>query len=499
MRLMQTPLPTDFWKACGSAAPLRLLVDGTDAKQIADFPLPFAVLGRGPACDLVLNHPEISRRHAYLQVIRGRLWCLDLLSRTGVLRSGLRETNFCIDPAREMHVGPFRLLSLNAEAPGSDEINPFVARTRKNDPSVTIEFPKALATRQPTETPAWRLDRPITLVGRASPCKIRFQCSSVSRVHCSLVRTPEGVWAIDLLGHDGIFVNDQEVRWAKLEDQDRLRVGRFEMVVHVGLPAGRALTRFPENPTQQPAAVERSPSWNLSPIQSAPPSMIGTMATTGPTQLESAPGADAVQTLLLTFAQQFSLMQQQMFDQFQQSTAMMLQMFGRMQRDQLAVVRQELSEIRELNREITRLHAEMLKHRAAAPGAPGETLPDCLALPAPEASPSRLRAPSPPAHGTSPNGASPNGVSEIASKAAPEAEARASTKANGKAGTDRQGALEPLEQGAPAKLEQGVAAKTTADAPPGEEVYAWLTQRFSELQNERQTRWQKLVGTLMGK
>ena len=31
------------------------------------------------------------------------------------------------------------------------------------------------------------------------------------------------------------------------------------------------------------------------------------------------------------------------------------------------------------------------------------------------------------------------------------------------------------------------------------DVHAWLSQRFTDLQQERQTRWQKLVGMLLGK
>ena len=43
---------------------------------------------------------------------------------------------------------------------------------------------------------------------------------------------------------------------------------------------------------------------------------------------------------------------------------------------------------------------------------------------------------------------------------------------------------------------------TAASGPAeqtGVDVHAWLCQRFASLEQERQTRWQKLLGFLMGK
>ena len=49
---------------------------------------------------------------------------------------------------------------------------------------------------------------------------------------------------------------------------------------------------------------------------------------------------------------QFGMMQQQMFDQFQQAIAMMVQMFGEMHRDQMKVIREELDRLHELTDEL---------------------------------------------------------------------------------------------------------------------------------------------------
>src|SRR5690606_24205608 len=63
------------------------------------------------------------------------------------------------------------------------------------------------------------------------------------------------------------------------------------------------------------------------------------------------PPEAALQPLLAQLAQ----MQQQMCDQFQQATMMMAQLFSTMHRDQMQIIREELTHIRELSQEMRRL------------------------------------------------------------------------------------------------------------------------------------------------
>ena len=55
---------------------------------------------------------------------------------------------------------------------------------------------------------------------------------------------------------------------------------------------------------------------------------------------------------------------------------------------------------------------------------------------------------------------------------------------------------------APTQTSEAFADATTPagiDVPPGEDVHEWLCRRFADLQQERQTRWQRLMGVLTGK
>jgi hypothetical protein len=71
--------------------------------------------------------------------------------------------------------------------------------------------------------------------------------------------------------------------------------------------------------------------------------------------------SEVVESVLVPLVNQFGLMQQQMFDQFQQAMGMMLQMFGSMHRDQMEVIRAELEQIRELTEEFHTLKSELAK------------------------------------------------------------------------------------------------------------------------------------------
>ena len=68
---------------------------------------------------------------------------------------------------------------------------------------------------------------------------------------------------------------------------------------------------------------------------------IEVMASEATFPLKLAPSG-LTESMLVPLINQFGLMQQQMFDQFQQAMAMMVQMFGTMHREQMEVIRAEL-------------------------------------------------------------------------------------------------------------------------------------------------------------
>jgi hypothetical protein len=94
-----------FLEACGASGPLRLEWDDWEAGPVRrDFQQPMVLVGRDPRADLVLDHPLVGLRHAYLQLVEGRLFAIDLESRQG-LRWGVPGHGGRVDRSRPVQVG----------------------------------------------------------------------------------------------------------------------------------------------------------------------------------------------------------------------------------------------------------------------------------------------------------------------------------------------------------------------------------------------------------
>src|SRR5579883_252128 len=176
------------------------------------------------------------------------------------------------------------------------------------------------------------------------------------------------------------------------------------------------LPLIPSAAREQEKAGENSPAQGIAPVELPVP-------------------RNGVEILLMPLVSQFSQMQQQMFEQSQQTLLLMAQMFGNLQREQMAVIRQELEQIKELTRQLHTLQSQGMRQ-------------------------SRLPLPA------SPQAAAPSSPSPSLSwKPTSSAE----------------------------KTETPSAKLCNSD------VHVWLSQRLSALQEERQSRWQKVLSTLTRK
>jgi hypothetical protein len=417
-----------FFQACGRAGPLRLNIqeDGQAVEAERLLHQPFALVGCDPRMDLFLSHPQVARRHAYLQLQGGKLFCIDLQNQAEIQTGS--------DTEQPLRIGPFSLRA----ADGDSEHRPSLADSSASElwaeedlPEVALEFVNRLS--GPT---VWRMSTTLTLVGKAPSCRVRLVGSSVSKYHCSLVRTPLGLWVVDLFGKGGITVNDTPLRTARLEDGDRLQVGNFiirpryletpplaqQLLKHQA--SSISLPPFRQTLSQQETASTLEPLTDglslLASVPAVPPFV--------PAAGQPVPAnAELVQSLLVPIAQQLGTIQQQMFDQFQQAMLMMFQMFGKLQREQIGVIRDEMDRLHQLSQEVLALQTELAKR--------------------PQAAVETLQSP----------------------------------------------ALAPDARTVP----NGVAAKP--EPAPEKDMHVWLSQRLATLQQERQTRWQKIVSFLSGK
>jgi len=425
--------------------------------------LPFALIGRDERADLRLKDNRVSSRHAYLQVVAGRLWYVDLGSRAGAHGRPDQPTPL-LRRGQYLAIDPFvvRLAEGGWSEDGTaDLVNPLTSDSYHPSalPRVGLDFLEGTA-----KQPLWMVDRVLTLVGGSALCKVRLRSPTVSRTHCALLHTPTGMWVVDLLGREGIRVNGTAVRWARLEDSDELRIGQFLVCVrYLGQPK-RALL-----PASSAPDSGRTTNALLPPAQS----LVPTAAVTGtmPADLEgllsalqvaAAPSAvapvagGAAETLLVPIIRQFALMQQQMFDQFQQALLMMVQTFSGLHRDQLQLIRQELNQLSELTRELQSLQTEQARMTS---------MPVRTEI----GSASEIKA-------VSPQQPAPRAVSTAA-----EATARAT----------------PSGPSKPPEERPAAAARDSRRSNP--DVHAWLAQRLAAVEQERQNRWQRILHVLTGK
>ena len=460
-----------FLEACGSAGPLVLGVEEPDAAGVSwrVFDQPFVVVGRDPAADLFLRNRGISRRHAYLQMIAGRLFCVDLQSRTGT-RWGDEPGLFgWVHPDPGVRMGPFRFRPRD-EGPGTSTgkaggvalplpVSRSFEQADLTEARLEILGPSAGST-------SWQVSRALVLIGGSRACKVQLRGGGVAEIHAGLVRTPAGVFAVDLLGPGGILVNGERVRYARLGAHDELSVGTHRLRVHctplLGNPAGPS----------QPAGKSKSIAGPVAPTRSADgPALPARISDVGPGKMPAPLGMiDDPASLMRSMLDEFGQIQMQMADRFQDSLLVVLQSFAGAQREQTDLIREELARIRELTEEQVALRSQVEGRGqvAARPHAlqlvSGESH---AAISSPSSSPPPVR---PPRADQPPRRLTIGGGAERVEPAAERPAVR----------------IDESRSGPPQEVDAA-------------DVHARICDRLAEIQSERQGRWQKLMDSLLGK
>jgi pSer/pThr/pTyr-binding forkhead associated (FHA) protein len=420
---------------------------------------------------------------------------MDLESRTGTrTAAGLRKNGW-LREGEFLGIGPFVVRCAGGSDPtfsAYPEETPLAAQAfgREPLPRFALEFLNG-----PSQAMFWPMRRVISLIGSAKGCKFRLTDPSVSPVHASLVRTPAGLWVVDLRGGQSITVNAVPVRSSLLVDGDVLGIGRYRIRVRCRI-RDQGSTRGIADPGRASWAGRRprpDPPANLPlprPETVAPGFSVEVVSCGGsPGGPLHPPGVS--ESVLVPLVNQFSLMQQQMFDQFQQAMGMLVQMFGSMHREQMDVIREELDRLHQLTEELQELRSELANPSrgpagpsggSIGPGAGGATAlagPDRRAAPIPT-----LAALPPAAAARRREPAQDPSLPPVAAAAGPPPSA--SSPPRPRRDQPQGGIAAPVE------------AALAAPAPCEGDAVLWIHQRIAALQQERETRWQKILKLLPG-
>ena len=212
------------------------------------------------------------------------------------------------------------------------------------------------------------------------------------------------------------------------------------------------------------------------------------------------------ESMLVPLVNQFGLMQQQMFDQFQQAMAMMVQMFGTMHREQMEVIRAELDGLRDLTDEFQTLKKELASRTQerdatlssapaiAATGLDGSipTESSASARATTSGVVSGLKASQPDASSVTQPSSMASSVPEQQSSSRPGVSPRLPSS-----GSPVVHASSEEFRGSDLRTQ----AKTNGTSDPADserDSIIWLHQRIMTVQRERETRWQKILKLLPG-
>ncbi|MFO1092523.1 MAG: FHA domain-containing protein [Planctomycetaceae bacterium] len=397
-----------FAAECGLRGPLRFMAENTETGQSQTFDVfePFVLIGRSPGCHLQLLHPEVCFRHAYCQVIEGRLYVFDLDSQNGTgWGSGLQHEGV-LTPQSRLHIGPFVVRLSRAPA----FTQSLEAATNdwelENEPLENVRLWFENATGRSSNSALRPLRRRITILGRSNRSHLKLSDASVSKAHCAIVRTGIGFWVVDLLGRSGTTLNDRSVRMAPVGPADRIGTGRFRLRIR------EVVQDHPEKSAQVYDTTEDSAVFPTSPPAISRAGEMGDRSSRiyeetarvdliqaqnhlsehaqrlGPDAMDGHSGSS--DALILAMMEQFSHLQRQLLTHTQQQMSMLTEMFATLHKAQNNAVMEQLSQIQAVTAELNALRAE----RLAVAGREVTSTPELSAptppVPEPELSPSNL-------------------------------------------------------------------------------------------------------------
>ncbi len=88
---------------------LSITEDGSTEPVLFEMGNAFALVGRSDRCQIRLRHPDVSFRHVYLQNFGGRIFCVDLNSRSGTLWGDQPRRSGWLTDSVGPKVGPYQI------------------------------------------------------------------------------------------------------------------------------------------------------------------------------------------------------------------------------------------------------------------------------------------------------------------------------------------------------------------------------------------------------
>ncbi|MBV8414842.1 MAG: FHA domain-containing protein [Verrucomicrobia bacterium] len=171
------------------------------------------IVGRAAEVDLILSHPEVSRRHCRILWDRESWFVEDLGSQRGTAVNGSRISGrTALKPGDQIQVGPVLLVfgvTTEESSATSELVNPIGSVLYKGTPAETISLGSDL------------------IFGRAGEVDVLLSDPVVSRRHAMIESGPKGYRLLDLHSKSGSFVNGRRFDEHDLVIGDQIQLGPF--------------------------------------------------------------------------------------------------------------------------------------------------------------------------------------------------------------------------------------------------------------------------------
>lgn len=504
-------------KSCGQVNPISLLVRHQEQGDVSKYVVnkPYAVIGRHEACDICISNEKISKQHVYLQILDGRLFCVDQGSRAGIFWQDMPRLYGWLNPAESIKVGPYHV---TLEQPVG--IEPHPAREVPNTAPFYVKYvphQNAKAQLEVNESQTFLLRYQMALIGRTRHCNVVLDSEEIAPIHASIVRTKDAkYWLIVPMGH--VKVNGHRCQSYDLQDGDVIKIGkhiiRFKITATADKPfhtgqitdsnpdtprlmdmaasAGDALSTSSLNDSEATGKAIELPRQNeaiVLParaliISKALPAVVASNAHQPALLISSSPGRSALvkQTSHLATSQQAKvsrplaqkkaeLSKKKTADEMQLMDTLMQHM-KQMQQDMMQQMRMNMEMMAEFMVNLQQQQMDMVREELAQLARVNQELAQlrqCL----PTAAPDKVEA-----YKLTISNDSVKSITPQASKAEP---------------------VQPKKNQV-----HGKSPAQTEDLPKDEETpqrhsHTWISQRIAVLENERKSRWEKMKTAVLGK
>ncbi len=293
-----------FLHECGAVGPLVFRHERGDEAHLVRVSKPCAFIGTDPRSDIVLDRDRALARCAYLQVIAGRLMCLDLHC-SDKHESQERQRFGWLEVGQAVIIGKSKVRLISG-------VPPTASVYQGNElPEITLVGP---------DGKSQTFCRPLTVLGTSADCQVRLDRAGISPFHAALVAVPNRVWVVRLLIPPA-RASDECAFSVDRGAQTRLRLGEAELRMHVS-PATKSLATVV--PQFESDALDRPDS------------------------------GDAVTAL----ARHYAETQQQMFAQFNETIAKFMNTVGAMHNDLVQLLQREMERVDRLDKELGELRAQ---------------------------------------------------------------------------------------------------------------------------------------------